>query len=268
VVGQVIVLRMCIMLILDRLFSGSRSREIIPADRAARVTKPGTRPWEIHGSHGGAAERKTLIRTFLSWALFLPILPVLAVVSGIIHTGPATANTPPVPDMNGTLTFTTDQSSGVSIIGTDYNPIVTMLRVYGLTVPINPGVGNPGISLANGSGLNSSINSGEATTPGNILINVTNTHGISAYSHGSNGSDGQNATPSTGSTPGGDGTKAGNVTVNTTENINSHTGITTAGQNAIGILAVSQGGNGGKGGRRQSRLRPQSRGQRWLRRRG
>ena len=230
-------------MLINRFLSGPRSRVIIPADRVTQVAKPGARQPERHGAHGGVARRRTLVRTFLGWALLLPFLPVVAVVLGILFSGPATANTPPVLDGHGNMTCTTDQSSGIKITGTDYNPAVTTLNVYGLTGPINPGVGDPGISLTNGSSLNATINSGNASTPGNISISVTNSYGISAQSQGSNGSDGQDATLFTGSTPGGGGANAGNVTVNTI-----NTSIATAGANAIGILAVSQGGNGGRGG--------------------
>jgi len=145
------------------------------------------------------------------------------------------------------MTCTTDQSSGIKVTGTDYTPPVTTLYVHGFTGPINPSVGDPGISLTNGSSLNTTINSGNGFTPGNILINVTDRFGIRAQSQGSAGRDGENTTESHRSTSGGAGSIGGNVTVNTIENANSSTIITTAGSNAIGILAISQGGSGGAG---------------------
>jgi len=200
------------VLINNRFLSGPRSKVIIPAAGVTQGAKPGTRQPERHGPPGGLARWGTLVRNFLGWALFLPFLPVVAVVLGILFAGPATANTLPLLDGNGNMTCTTDQSSGINNIGTDYTPPVTTLYVYGLTGPINPSVGNLGISLTNGSILNTTINSGNGFTPGNILINVTDRFGIRAQSQGSAGSHGKDATGFTGSTLVGQGASGRQVT--------------------------------------------------------
>ncbi len=152
------------MLINSRFLSGPSSKVIIPAAGVTHAAKPGTQQPERHGPHGGVARWRTLVRTFLGWALLLPLLPVVAVVLGILFSGPATANTPPILDGNGNMICTTDQSSGINVTGTDYTPPVTTLYVHGLTGPIYPSAGNPGIGLTNGSSLNTTIHRGKGFT--------------------------------------------------------------------------------------------------------
>ena len=199
-------------------------------------------------SHGLAGLHSMAIRIFPERRIVYLILLAMAITLEFLLPLPAAANDFPSLDGLGSMTCAGNQSSGVNINATTYNPPVTTLNVYRLTSSIQPGAG-PGIGLTNGTynggPLNATINSGD--TESNTVINVIGSYGITAQSQGSTGSNGSDADLLHHSSAGGSGYNSGSVTVNTNGTTASDS-ITTTGQSAVGILAISQAGNGGTGG--------------------
>ena len=160
-------------------------------------------------------------------------LPLLCLLTFLLA-GSALAGPDSVAVTNGVATAQGNQSHGIAS-GTDFPSSVNTLNVNSLTGAIQPGADTPGIYFANGSGGTVVINSGVPGT--NVVITTSGSGaGISARSTGSVSSL-PPPDPLLGIIlPSGPAAPGGYVAVD------SHSDITTTGDNAYGITGTSQTG--------------------------
>jgi hypothetical protein len=204
----------------------------------------------------------------LRWPAYLPLAALALLTSMIVAGLPTAAQAACVPGAPGVIDCTGSEPGGVSF----HNPPdpYTTLNVNNLTANITPGSGTPGIRLiGQGTTQNSAdctfslpevacvgdpgANGGAAPpvtidfdgTVGSHFIDTTgdNAHGIVGISYGGHGGNGGSGGGITG-----DGGNGGNGAIGGAVTIDSTGAITTHGNNANGILALSVGGNGGQGG--------------------
>ena len=133
---------------------------------------------------------------------------------------------------NGVALFQGNQSNGI-VSGVDFQPAqVTTLNVNSLSGPIQPANAVSGIYFQNSGAGNVTINAGLSGS--NIVINTTGAAGINAGSVGSPPANPPDD-PFLGIPIPTNSTVAGGVV-----QVQSHSDITTEGDNAAGIVATSQ----------------------------
>jgi len=166
---------------------------------------------------------------------FWPTAAALVTAAALAVVEPVQASPdPPVSITNGVALFQGNQTNGItSEVGGDFQPAnVTTLKVNSLSGPIQPANGVSGIYFQNSGAGNVTINAGLSGS--NIVINTTGAAGINA---GSVGSPPLVPTPDPflGIPIPTSSTVAGGVV-----NVQSHSDITTHGDNSSGIVATSQ----------------------------
>lgn len=204
-------------------------------------------------------------RRRLVWPAYLSIAAFTLLASMVFVSLPTDAQAACVP-AGAIITCTGNEAGGISF----HNPPdpYTTLNVNNLTANITPGSGTPGIRLvgqgtdqgsagctfigiacdgdnaSNGGGAPSvTVDFNGTVGPHAISTTGDGAHGIVGISYGGDGGNGGNGGGVGGSGGrGGDGAAGGPVTVT------SRGDITTTGNNANGVLALSVGGNGGIGG--------------------
>jgi uncharacterized protein YhjY with autotransporter beta-barrel domain len=174
---------------------------------------------------------KTKIRFFASSSRFITTAFIAAAALTGFNLVQASPD-PPVFITNGVALFQGNQSNGI-VSGVDFQPAdVTTLDVNSLSGPIQPANAVSGIYFQNSGAGNVIINAGLSGS--NIVINTTGAAGISAGSVGSPPANPPDD-PFLGIPIPTNSSVAGGVV-----NVQSHSDITTEGDNAPGIVATSQ----------------------------